>query len=201
MGTAILSFTDRIVIQTLLAEGRSIRKIAEFLSFSKTTIFNEIHRLSGPYNAEKAEKHHQARVKQRGRKLSLTPAMKHLIEEKIMVNKWSPEEAAHVISIAHKSIDQGLLAIKLHDLPDRGIRRHRAKEQWGTFSHGCSIEERPAEVNQRQTFGHFEANTVLSGKRKGQAVATVVERRSQLTIVKRLGGRDSRSMTKAIVEF
>ena len=42
----------------------------------------------------------------------------------------------------------------------------------------------------RQEFGHFEADTVLSGKRKGQAVATFVERKSRLTIVKRLHGRD-----------
>lgn len=41
---------------------------------------------------------------------------------------------------------------------------------------------------------------MLSGKRKGQAVATFVERKSRLTIVKRLNGRDSQSMKAAIVE-
>ncbi len=49
--------------------------------------------------------------------------------------------------------------------------------------------------------GHFEADTVLSGKRKGQAVATFVERKSRLTIVKRLHGRDSQSMTQAVLEL
>ena len=42
---------------------------------------------------------------------------------------------------------------------------------------------------------------MLSGKRKGQAVATFVERKSRLTIVKRLNGRDSQSMKAAIVEL
>ena len=87
------------------------------------------------------------------------------------------------------------------DLPDHGIRRKRAKETRGTFSHGRSIEDRPAEASDRNIAGHFEADTVLSGKRKGQAVATFVERKSRLTIVKRLGGRDSTSMTKAILEL
>ena len=87
------------------------------------------------------------------------------------------------------------------DLPDHGIRRHRAKEKRGTFSHGRSIEERPHKVETRQEFGHFEADTVLSGKRKGQAVATFVERKSRLTIVKRLHGRDSQSMTQAVLEL
>ncbi|WP_261622716.1 IS30 family transposase, partial [Limosilactobacillus fermentum] len=53
----------------------------------------------------------------------------------------------------------------------------------------------------RQEFGHFEADTVLSGKRKGQAVATFVERKSRLTIVKRLHGRDNQSMTQAVLEL
>ena len=66
------------------------------------------------------------------------------------------------------------------------IRRKRAKETRGTFSHGRSIEDRPAEASDRNIAGHFEADTVLSGKRKGQAVATFVERKSRLTIVKRL---------------
>ena len=42
---------------------------------------------------------------------------------------------------------------------------------------------------------------MLSGKRKGQAVATFVERKSRLTIVKRLNGRDSQSTKAAIVEL
>ena len=112
---------------------------------------------------------------------------------------------AHVVRIAYKTIynwiDQGLLDINVTDLPDHGIRRKRAKETRGTFSHGRSIEDRPAEISDRNTSGHFESDTVLSGKRKGQAVATFVERKSRLTIVKRLNGRDSTSMAKAILEL
>ena len=112
---------------------------------------------------------------------------------------------AHVVRIAYKTIynwiDQGVLDIGVADLPDHGIRRRRAKETRGTFSHGRSIEDRPAEVIDRHTSGHFEADTVLSGKRKGQAIATFVERKSRLIIVKRLQGRDSTSITKAILEL
>ena len=100
-----------------------------------------------------------------------------------------------MVGIAYKTIynwiDQGILDIQPSDLPDRGIRRHRAKETRGTFSHGRSIEERPQEVKTRKTFGHFEADTVLSGKRRGQAVATFVERQSRLTVVKRLESRSA----------
>ena len=205
MGTTILSFEDRIVIETLRHEKRSLRYIADYLGFSKTTIFNEIHRLKGEYHATSAQADHETKLSYRGRKCSLTVNLKRLIEDKIKIQKWSIEQVAHVVRIAYKTIynwvDQGLLDIRMTDLPDHGIRRKRAKETRGTFSHGRSIEDRPAEASDRNIAGHFEADTVLSGKRKGQAVATFVERKSRLTIVKRLGGRDSTSMTKAILEL
>ncbi|PHI32892.1 hypothetical protein CEW18_09555, partial [Limosilactobacillus fermentum] len=46
MGTTILSFQNRVVIETLHNEGHSLRYIANYLGFSKTTIFNELHRLN-----------------------------------------------------------------------------------------------------------------------------------------------------------
>lgn len=205
MGTTILTFADRVVIETLHREHRSLRYIANYLGFSKTSIFNELHRLPGTYQAKLAQRDHETKLKLRGRKLTLTTNLRRLIEEKIKVHKWSAEQVAQVVGIAYKTIynwiDHGLLDIQLTDLPDHGIRRHRAKEKRGTFSHGRSIEERPAEVATRQTFGHFEADTVLSGKRRGQAMATFVERFSRLTIVKRLDSRDSNSMTEAILEL
>lgn len=203
MGTTILSFEDRIVIETLRHEKRSLRYIADYLGFSKASIFNEIHRLNGEYQAASAQANLESKLSRRGRKCSLTANLKRLIEDKIKIQKWSIEQVAHVVRIAYKTIynwvDQGLLDIRMTDLPDHGIRRKRAKETRGTFSR--SIEDRPAEASDRNIAGHFEADTVLSGKRKGQAVATFVERKSRLTIVKRLDGRDSTSMTKAILKL
>ena len=184
MSTTILSFQNRVVIETLHNEGRSLRYIANYLGFSKTTIFNELHRLIVSTRLGQRKLTLNERLVNGGRKSSLTKNLKHLIEEKIQVQKWSPEQVAHVVGIAYKTvynwIDQGWLDIQLPDLPDHGIRRHRAKEKRGTFNHGRSIEERPHKVETCQEFGHFEADTVLSGKRKGQTVATFVERKSRL---------------------
>ena len=55
MGTIILSFQSRVVIETLHNEGRSLRYIANYLGFSKTTIFNELHRLNSEYQAGLAQ--------------------------------------------------------------------------------------------------------------------------------------------------
>ena len=109
-----------------------MRYIANYLGFRKTTIFNELHRLNSEYQAELAQTDFEQKVSQRGRKSSLTKSLKHLIEEKIQVQKWSPEQVAHVVGIAYKTvynwIDQGWLDVQLPDLPDHGIRRHRAKK-------------------------------------------------------------------------
>ena len=103
MSTTILSFQNRVVIKTLHNEGRSLRYIANYLDFSKTTIFNELHRLNGEYQAELAQTDFERKISQRGRKSSLTKSLKHLIslkyliKEKIQVQKWSPEQVAHVV--------------------------------------------------------------------------------------------------------
>ncbi len=39
-------------------------------------------------------------------------------------------------------------------------------------------------------FDHFEADTILSSKHKEQAITTFVERKSRLTVIKRLQGRE-----------
>ena len=148
MGTTILLFSDRIVIETLHNEKHSLQYIADYLGFSKNTIFNELHRLDVDYQAQLAQADFEKKVIQRGRKFSLTTNLKRLIEEKIKVQKWSAEQIAHVVGTADKSIynwiDQGLLDLQLSDLPDHGIRRHWAKGKRGTFSHGRSIEKRSA---------------------------------------------------------
>lgn len=104
MSTTILSFQNRVVIETLHNEGRSLRYIANYLGFSKATIFNELHRLNSEYRAELAQTGFERKVSQRGRKSSLTKNLKHLIEEKIQVQKWSPEQVAHVVGIAYKTV-------------------------------------------------------------------------------------------------
>ena len=55
--------------------------------------------------------------------------------------------------------------------------------------------------NLRQEIGHFEVDTILSGKTRGEVLATFTDRKSRLMIIRRLPGRDSKAMTKAILEL
>jgi len=124
----------------------------------------------------------------------------------IGILKWSPETAAHVLGIAFKTIynwiHHGLLKIKVSDLPDKGIRRKRQSDgRRRVFAHGRSIEKRPKTVQLRQEFGHFEVDTMQSGKTRGDVLVTITERLSRQHIMRHVSGRNSQAVTPAIISF
>ncbi len=99
-------------------------------------------------------------------------------------------------------LDKGWLDIQRESLPDRGVRYRKKHDGRGHYTHGVKfIDQRPDEANLRQEIGHFEVDTVLSGKTKGEVLATLTDRKSRLTIIRRLPGRDSKAMTEAILKF
>lgn len=53
-------------------------------------------------------------------------------------------------------------------LPQEGKRR-APQERRGRFVIGASIHMRPKDVATRQTFGHWEADTIVSGQGKSRA--------------------------------
>ena len=61
-------------------------------------------------------------------------------------------------------------------LPDKGIRQKPQSDgRRQVFVHGHSIETRPESVTARQTFGHFEVDTMQSGKKRGEVRVTITE--------------------------
>lgn len=60
-------------------------------------------------------------------------------------------------------------------------KRQKPEETRGKFAIGRTISDRPKEVRSRETFGHWELDTVVwdRGKSKG-CVATLIERKTRL---------------------
>ena len=86
--------------------------------------------------------------------------------------------------ICIKTIDRclysGLLGLDVKVLRHTGKTKEPADAS-GTFTTGLSIHDRPEEVKNRQVIGHWEANGVLSPRKKGKAcVAPLVEGKSRL---------------------
>ncbi|WP_042227671.1 IS30 family transposase, partial [Paenibacillus popilliae] len=71
---------------------------------------------------------------------------------------------------------KGVLAVLRH----KG-KRQKPVETRGKFTVGKAISQRPKEVRSRETFGHWELDTVVSGRGKSKGcVATFVERKTRL---------------------
>ena len=200
-----LSSQERTVIQTLLELNYSVRAIARFIKRSPSTVSIEIHQVT-PYKAEIAHALALKKRHLRGRHDTLTPAIAVFLNHHIGILKWSPETAAHVLGLPFKTIynwlNAGRLKLSLADLPDKGIRQKRQSDgRRQVFVHGRSIETRPESVKARQTLGHFEVDTMQSGKRRGDVLVTITERLSRQHIVRQVTGRNSQAVTPVLIRF
>ena len=90
---------------------------------------------------------------------------------------------------------------------DLSVLRRKGKtrqpiETRGRFRIGTSIAKRPKEVRNRETFGHWELDTVVSsrGKSKG-CLATFLERKTRFYLAFKIPDRTAKSMFSAIEQL
>ncbi len=87
-------------------------------------------------------------------------------------------------------MSKGILTVPRH----KG-KRQKPAETRGKFTVGKSISQRPKEVRSRETFGHWELDTVVSGRGKSKGcVATFIERKTRLYKAIRMPDRTALSM-------
>src|SRR5699024_11680105 len=111
---AILTYKERVVIATLLKEGKSKSYIAETLDVYPSRITYELKRCpDGEYDADIAEANASKKLSKRGRKVALTDRLNNFISIRVKNYHWSFETIAHILNIAFKTIynwfEQGLL--------------------------------------------------------------------------------------------
>lgn len=193
-----LTRTDRDMIQNLLQQDHSLTSIAEILSVSKSTISRETRRggmNSSNYCASKANAH---AIGQR----PLPPHRKPdelwiQVEERLIGEQWSPEQISGyrrengLPTISTEAIylhiyrrqDQGVDLTKHLRHSHRKRRKRRDKQDLrGSIKHRVSIDERPAEVEQKARLGDFELDTVV-GPAGTPVLVTIVDRHSKYTLM------------------
>lgn len=200
---------DRGRIEELFALGYSNRAIAKRIGRHHSSVNRELRRNTSEtgYKAECAQQAYHTR-----RKCS-KPKGKHSDEIVAVITKkltstWSPEQIANTVTlgkVSFKSIYNWLYAGKLPDADVKNLRqkgKRRKAEKRGKFSMGISISERPKEVNKRETFGHWELDSMVSsrGKSKG-CFATFVERKSRLYTALKMSNRTADAMENAITQL
>lgn len=133
----------------------------------------ELKRCGNEYDAIYAQKDKIEKSSSKGRKKKADGKLTKSISEKLH-KKWSPEQIANTICkdvVCFKTIYNwiylGMIEFDVSKLRRKGKSR-KAKETRGRFNIGKSIDKKPKEVKKRNTFGHWELDTVVSsrGKRK-----------------------------------
>jgi IS30 family transposase len=195
-----LSDAERSEIEILRGRGCSIREIAQALERSPNTISREIkvQSVNGEYVARKAKQ--KSRVARRSRryqwrKIEHHPELRAFLVEKLSPpNHWSPDSIA-----GHLKHEQSILPTVgkdqiyawlysaygqpycQHLLSQRYRPKHRNENTTDRvmIPDRTSITERPPEVEDRQVVGHWEGDTVVSGKRThGKAALAVIQERT-----------------------
>ena len=135
-------------------------------------------------------------------KLIDNPVLRAVVEAKL-VEFWSPEQISGWLRVehpddesmwvSHGAIYLALYAKQLVVRPRQRLRtlrrrrRHRRKNQGqGRIRNPIIISERPAHVEKRVEFGHWEGDLIIGNR--STALATLVERASRYTILVPLPG-------------
>jgi len=223
-----LVWEDRIIIETMLKNKHRIVEIAAYLGRSIRCIQREVKtgtvkRINSElttkmvYNADRGQDVHDLKATRKGpqRKLEKYPDSIIFVKDKINDDKWSPDVVANKMKAQsmpgavctktlYNNIDQGVIEGVSNDKlwekiyrrkhKKSHIRRHKKHHVTRT-----SIEERPAEVEERKKFGHWEIDLIVGGKDTSRPVLlTLVERKTRQLIIRKLPDKTQSSVIKAL---
>ena len=189
------------------------RKSYRFLIRSGRTI-------EKPYNATDAHNNYLfKRGLSKGEyKLRKHSKMAKYIEDKIKIDKWAPDVIVGYMKThnmfkndgfcsistptVYNAIRYGIIHVKLEDTRRMKYKpeyEHKDKNSLPASKIPYSIENRPEEINNRSTFGHFEIDTVVGTKRgKHECLLTMTERKTKFEIIFKISAKTSEEVVNKI---
>ena len=220
-----LTIEERACISKFKEMNMSLREMARILNRNVSTISRELKRNSYKkcinysviaYSPTLAYKKYRQRRVNCHRPILANAQIVNYIQRKIELH-WSPDQIVNRYEdekpIKFPSLSTIYRWIHLGYIPKTNIEKLRRKgkfkrpaETRGRFNIGKTIKKRPKEVYKRTTFGHWEADTVVSGRKNGKALSsycfvTLAERKSRLYIAKHIPDRKDETVTNAIIEL
>lgn len=219
-----LTINERCCIYQFKLSGMSIRQIARALQRSPSTISRELKRNSyrtgmnysiTKYSPNIAQNLANIRHSNSHRKLEYDTSSLEYIQDRLLGN-WSPEQIAnrenkdiHNIpstSSIYRYIHKGLLnKVTMRNLRRKGNFKRPAETRGKFNDGGRTIKKRDKSVYKRDELGHWEGDTVESGridhKRKSKyCFVTLAERKSRKYIAILVPSRTAKDVTPAIIE-
>ena len=196
-----------------------VREIAKALKRNPSTISRELKRngyeSNGMYHPTTAQNKYIKRREKCHRYIQLDNEVKCYIESKIEI-RWSPEQISRreqssinwmpSFSSIYRYIHKGLIINGNMTKLRRKGKFKRPAETRGKFNDGGrTIKKRPKHVYKREEIGHWEADTVESGRighqrKSNYCFVTLAERKSRYYIAILLPDRKEEKVTAAIIE-
>ena len=218
---------ERVAIQALKKLGYSNRAIARAINCSPSTVGYELKRGTSAYSGRgrrpgySAKRgfavYHQNRTRcRRAKSVPRESAFLCWLVQMVRQHKWSfdtcvgtarrkqlfSDTAIPSTKTLYNLLWKGELPLTLFELPEVLTRRKRGVPRIFRRQNGKSIDTRPQEVLDRNTFGHWESDTVLGRKRKGEpAVFTIVERLTGYYLSIRIDSKTTNGVAEAIEQL
>jgi transposase, IS30 family len=209
-----LSQDERYFISSMLARDVSVPAIAREMCRAASTVYRERFRNlrpTGLYAASVAHSYATARRRRARRGSQFPEACWNRVRE-LLENELSPEQVSNYLrirgeySISFQSIYRwvrmdrrrgGTLFTNLRIMPKQRRKRYGGDDSRGVLRGKRSISTRPARINERREFGHWEADTVM-GNDNHQCVLTLVERMTGLARMVKLKNKTASLALRAI---
>lgn len=207
-----LTRDQRYQIQGLLSAGQTQVEIARIVGCHPSTICRELKRsgMAKGYCAEEA----QLLALERAAACANGPRVDVLswqMTEEGLCEGWSPEAVSGRLRLeGYPGISHATIYRRIHADRGRGgslwryLRCRKARRKRRGDGRGRPrpvgarpIEMRPAEVQTRSTFGHWEGDTMLDSWLHG-ALVTIVERKSRYTVAAKVKRKTARLVKQAI---
>ena len=211
-----LQLEERNKIYVLKQAGNGVTAIAKELGRDKSVVSRELSRNATElgYLPDTADKKYQERRLGRTNKILATPELRDYIVAKMHEN-WSPEQVAGRMKeekkpfyVCHETIYQfvystngkafSLWNLLLYKQSRRGQiygRKHRSD----VIKDRVSIHERPQEINQRSSIGHFEGDLTFFHGSRSENLTVLTERSSRLTLLIKNHSKRSEEVTSGII--
>ncbi len=139
-----------------------------------------------------------------------------IIKEKLENQQWSPEQINgycienNIPMVSHERIYQYIYQDKenggnLYKHLRTGQKKY--KKRYGKhknpktiIKNKVSIEQRPEIINNKERYGDWEIDTIISKNHKG-AIVTVVERKSSFILIRKLKGKNASELAKETIRL
>lgn len=209
-----LTLEERCRLRGLMEMGLGASEIARRLGRHRGTIYREVgrNRCVDGYRPDSAARRAWAR-KLRGSRIGRSSRLREHVEDRLAMG-WSPEQIAgrmELEEVEHRVSAEsiyryvyspagrraGLVRQLAQRKAKRGRRRRNGRRE-PSIPNRTSIHQRPTKAHLRSELGHWEGDLMLF-RRQRDVLLTLQERRSRLTLARRLLSKDAELTAGAIV--